>query len=133
MGGNSYSWRREMQPGIQGTGSTYYSSGWLGIRPPNPASGQALTGTVVSELPSVGHIQSVIGFPTGHLTATVQTGSFWFSIDTRDNVIIYQSPVTATGVSFVQPDIWYPAGSKFVCHATGQYTRFMWDGVVSDI
>lgn len=128
---NSYSWRRELWCTTPGTGSTYYSSGWLGVKPPTPVG---LAGSVVTTLPSRGHIQTVVGFPTGYLTATAQSGNFWFTIETRDNVIMYQCPATDSGSVFTAfPDLWYPAGSKFVAHSKVVDTRFIYDGVITDV
>ena len=127
MGGNQYSWRDYMQPTVLGTGSTYYSSGWLGNKP----SIVGLAGSIVTVVPTMGHIQTVVGLPSGG----VQSGNFWFSIDTRDNVIIYQAAVCASGSTEKWfPDIWYPAGSKFVCHADKNAPcDYLFDGVITDI
>nr|URC17153.1 MAG: hypothetical protein [Lokiarchaeota virus Ratatoskr Meg22_1012] len=132
--GNSYNFRRELHSVTPGTGSTYYSSGWLGVKPTVPEGNEALSGIVFKELPSVGHIQTVAGFPTSYLSALAQSGDFWFSIDTRDNIVIYQCPKTDSGSTFISfPDVWYPAGSKFVCHSTVVDTKFTFDGVISDV
>ncbi|RLD10974.1 MAG: hypothetical protein DRI44_04620 [Chlamydiae bacterium] len=71
------------------------------------------TGEIFSNLPTMGHLVTVCGYPYGG----IQSGAYWFSIENEDNVVLYQPLATASGSTFaVFPNIYYPANSKFVAH-----------------
>lgn len=113
-----------------GTGNSYYSSGWLGNKPD-----LALSGSVNKAVPLMGHIQTVHGVPwSAGYDSGEGSGNYWITIDTLQNVILYQSPAVASGSSFkVFPNIHYPPFSKVVFHADTGGTHALLCGVITDI
>lgn len=127
--GNMWHWKAQFDiPDTNiGSGSAFYSSGWIG----NVPAGQLGSG---APIPWIGHVVNITmrpwGTGAGELAGGKEhSGSYWATIETIDGVIQWDTASTvaviASGDTFsVNPNIWCVPQSKFVIFSTdtGRYT-----------